>query len=183
MGQMPEGRVEAVLLGLDAHTLVSTPVSQVQAAFEGLDGDKHAGLTRHSDGRTPNYARGTIIRNDRQVSLVSIEELAEIAALLDIPEILAEWLGANILTSGIPALTHLPPATRLFFSQGTVLYVTDENLPCRGPARVIQAQYAETAGIESGFVKAALHRRGLVAVVEKPGLICAGDQIRAALPG
>ncbi len=182
MSRELEGRVAAVLLGLDARSLVSTPVNEVTATFEGLNGDKHAGLTRLSDGRTPHYARGTLIRNDRQVSLVSTEELAEIAARLGIPEILGQWLGANILTQGIPGLTRLPPGTRLFFSRGAVLYVTDENMPCRGPGRVIQAQYAEKAGIESGFVKAALHRRGLVAVVEKPGLISAGDQVRVAAP-
>ena len=39
------------------------------------------------------YPRDTDIRNVRQLTLVSEEELAEIAGLMGIPEMKAEWLG------------------------------------------------------------------------------------------
>ena len=45
------------------------------------------------------------IRNDRQISIVSAEELALIAKELHVPEVKPEWLGANLLISGIPNLS------------------------------------------------------------------------------
>jgi MOSC domain-containing protein YiiM len=153
----------------------------VRATWAGLEGDRHAGLTRPSDGRTPHYPRGTEIRNDRQISLVSPEELDQIAREMLLPEIRPEWLGANLLVSGVPRLTQLPPSTRLFFSPGAVLVVEHENNPCTGPGRVLADQFAR-AGLETLFPQAALHRRGLVACVERPGVIAQGDEIRVEIP-
>jgi len=176
------GVVEGLFLGLQADSLVTTPVSEVQVTFEGFVGDKHAGWTRLSDSRTPHYERGTLIRNDRQVSLVSSEELSEIAQRLSILTVQPEWLGANLLLSGIPNLTRLPPPARLFFEQGVVLAVSAENLPCTGPGRVIQQNYPEREDLAPQFVKAARGLRGLVAVVEHPGVITLGEKVRAEIP-
>lgn len=172
------GIVQAVLIGRDAHSLVTTPQEQGILTFEGLEGDKHAGITSRADARKPFYPRGTLIRNDRQVSLVSVEELAQVAAGLSLPELRPEWLGANLLISGIPLLTLLAPATRLFFSRGAVLVITAENLPCSNPGRVLQVQFPAVVKLASEFPRAALHKRGLVAVVELPGIIQAGDEVR-----
>lgn len=176
------GRVVAVLVGLDKHSLVTTRQPEARVTFEGFAGDCHAGLTRPSDGRTPHYPRGTEIRNSRQISLVSEEELADIAAALKIPLILPEWLGANILVGCIPNLTQIPPSTRLFFSGGTVLVVEGENRPCLAPGKVIEAQHPSIADIAANFVKAAQDKRGIVAWVEKPGVICEGDEVRLQIP-
>jgi MOSC domain-containing protein YiiM len=175
------GKVLGAYLGQDPHSLVTTRQPQVKVTLEGFEGDKHAGITRPSDGRTPHYPRGTEIRNDRQVAIVSIEELDQVAREMGLPQILPEWLGANLLLGDIPKLTRLPPSTRLFFSQGAVLVVEHENLPCSGPGRVIQNQYARN-DLESLFPHAALHRRGLVACVEKTGIICEGDAVRVEIP-
>lgn len=176
------GVVEGLYLGLQAETLVTTPVSEVQVTFEGFVGDKHAGWTRLSDSRTPHYERGTLIRNDRQISLVSSEELAEIAQSLSILSVQPEWLGANLLLSGIPHLTRLPPPAHLYFENGAVLSVSGENLPCHGPGKIIQQHYPERADLAQQFVKAARGLRGLVAVVEHPGIITLGERVRADLP-
>lgn len=176
MPDLTTGTVLAVLVSRDKHSLVSTPQAEVNATFEGLEGDLHAGITRPSDGRKPFYPRGTLIRNDRQVSLVAAEELAEVAQALNLPEIRPEWLGANLLIGGLPALTLLPSGTRLFFSGGAVLLISDENLPCVGPAKVIQARFPQNPHCKD-FPRAALHKRGLVAVVERPGLIRVGDSV------
>ena len=141
------GIVRAVLVGRDPHSLVSTPQPQVNVTFEGFDDDRHRGFTLHSDGRTPFYPRGTVIRNERQVSLVSAEELAQIADALHLPEVRPEWLGANLLVEGIPSLTLVPCRTRLFFSSGAVLVMTGENLPCSSPGKVLQAQFPQVAGL------------------------------------
>ena len=176
------GTVRAVLVGRDPRSLVSTSQPQVNVTFEGLDDDRHRGITRRSDGRTPFYPRGTQIRNERQVSLVSAEELAQIASALNLPELRPEWLGANLLVEGIPSFTLLPSMTRLFFSSGAVLVVIDENLPCSNPGKVLQAQFPQVSGLPAEFPRAALHRRGLVAVVERPGTIQVGDEVHVQAP-
>ena len=172
------GLTSAVLVGQQTDTLVTTRVKNVQVNLEGFAGDKHAGLTHPADSRTPFYPRGTQIFNDRQVSIVSAEELAGLAASLELPEILPEWLGANLLLSGIPDLTRLEPGARLFFSSGAVLYVTHSNNPCSGPGKIIQSRFPDRDGLTAAFVKHALHRRGLVAVVDLPGQIAEGDTVK-----
>jgi hypothetical protein len=175
------GIVRAVLVGRDPHSLVSTPQPQVNVTFEGFDDDRHRGFTLHSDGRTPFYPRGTVIRNERQVSLVSAEELAQIADALHLPEVRPEWLGANLLVEGIPSFTLVPCRARLFFSSGAVLVMTGENLPCSNPGKVLQTQFPQVAGLAAAFPRAALHKRGLVAVVDRPGSIQAGDEVHVQL--
>jgi len=175
------GKVMGVLLGLDPNTLVTTLQDQVQATFSGFDGDHHAGITRKSDSRTPHYPRGTEIRSDRQVSIVSVEELAIVSERMGLAEIRAEWLGANLLIQGIPNLTLLPPGTRFFFSAGATLVVTAENLPCRNAGKAIE-QASGVDGIQDLFPKAGMHLRGVVACVEKPGVIKNGEDVRVETP-
>jgi hypothetical protein len=173
--------ITGVYLCLDANSMITTPQPQIMAAFAGLEGDRHYGFTRLSNGRWPWYPRGTEIRNDRQVSLVSAEEMAAVAAELGVLDVRAEWLGANLLTQGFAGLTLLPPNTRLFFPSGAVLVITAENLPCSDPAKII----TEKTGVGEAarlFPKVAMHKRGLVAVVERPGLICPGDEVRIDTP-
>ena len=170
------GIVSGLYLGLQAGTHITTPQSQVKVSFAGFDGDQHAGLTRKSDSRTPFYKRGTLIRNERQVTIVSSAELELTARELGIPAIRPEWIGANILLDGIPNLTLLPARTRLFFAGGAVLLVTGENQPCTIAGKAIEKQVGQ-AGLAQRFPKAALHRRGLTATVERPGLIRAGDSV------
>jgi MOSC domain-containing protein YiiM len=91
----------------------------------------------------------------------------------------AEWLGGNLVTSGIPDLTLLPPSTRLQFSSGATLVVDMENAPCRQVADVIAGHKGE-AGLS--FVKHATHKRGITAWVEREGGIGLGDSISLILP-
>jgi hypothetical protein len=179
------GVVSGLYLGLEAGTHITTPQPQVKASFAGFDDDQHAGLTRKSDSRTPFYKRGTLIRNERQVTIVSSAELDLAACELGIPAIQPEWIGANILLDGIPNLTLLPAGTRLFFASGAVLLVTGENQPCTIAGKAIENQVGQ-AGLAQLFPKAALHRRGLTATVERPGLIHLGDpgivEVYAQLP-
>ena len=69
----------------DAAYMTTMPVPEVAAELAGLVGDRHAGFVKQSDGRTPQYPRGTPIRNTRQVSIVAEEELAMMAARMDVP--------------------------------------------------------------------------------------------------
>ncbi len=176
------GTVAAVLVAPHSDDIVSVRQESVAVTLEGFAGDRHAGLTYRSGGRTPYYPRGTVIRNSRQVSLVSREELAEVARALGVPEVTAEALGANVLLAGIPALSLLPPATRLYFSGAAVLVVEGENLPCTTAGEAVQRCYPDVARLAVRFPEAALHKRGIVAWVERAGRITAGDTVRAEIP-
>ena len=176
------GTVIKVLVGLDASSLVTTAQTIVKVTFAGFEGDRHASLTWKSDSRTPYYPRGTEIRNVRQVSLISIEELREIARRMDLPALEPEWLGANLLIEGIPDLTMIPPSSRLYFPGDAVLAIDSENNPCIHPGKVIQSHFPERAGLAELFVESARHLRGLVAWVERPGTISQADPVRFEIP-
>jgi MOSC domain-containing protein YiiM len=175
------GRVEAVLTNPDrSRGLEKQRRERVQVSFAGFDGDCHAGLTRPADVRVrKQYAKNTPIRNTRQVSILSSEELAEIADAMELPEVRPEWVGANLVLSGIPQLTRLPGSTRLIFSGGAALVVDTENAPCRYPAEVIESHHA---GYGTKFIDAARHRRGVTGWVEREGLIAIGDGVEVHLP-
>ncbi|GAC1519450.1 MAG: MOSC domain-containing protein [Ktedonobacteraceae bacterium] len=174
--------VTHLLIGRSRDTLETSCVARVEATFEGLVGDLHAGLTRRSDVRVPHYARGTIIRNTRQVSILSEEELADIAVVLKIPRVLPAWVGANLALRGIPDLTKLPPSTRIFFPEDAVLVVDAENMPCVGPGKIIQQHNLDVPKLAQNFPKAAMHKRGVVGWVEREGYINEGDSVRVLLP-
>jgi hypothetical protein len=175
------GSVTALLTNPDRKSgLEKTRVEQLRLGFDGIEGDCHSSRTRASDSRmVTQYKRGTEVANTRQVSILSQEELAEVAARLAIPELPPEWVGANLVTRGIPDLTLLPPSTRLMFSSGATLIVDMENAPCRYVGDVIEKHHP---GKGSAFVAAAKHRRGVVAWVERPGDIALGDEIVLHVP-
>ena len=150
--------------------------------FAGIVGDFHAGFTRKSTSREPWYPRGSEIRNDRQITIVGDAELAEVAAAMDIAEIGAGWIGANLVLSDIANLTLLPLGTRLFFAGGVTLMVEGENAPCRVAGKSIGDHVSGSADFDLLFPKVARHKRGLVASVEKPGVIAAGESVKVRLP-
>ena len=90
------GRTVRVLIGTECKNLVTRDVSEVKVTSEVFAGDNHEGLTRPADVRVKWFPRGVPIRNTRQVSLVSTEELALIAGALELPQVQAAWLGANL---------------------------------------------------------------------------------------
>ena len=153
------GRTRKLLLSADREKgLEKAEVPRLELLFSGIKGDMHAGLTRKSDVRTiKQYPRDTDIRNVRQLTIVAEEELADIAALMGIPEMKAEWLGANIVTSGIPDLTLLPPSSRMQFPSGATIVVDMENFPCRQVADVVAKHHPEP---RAGLVASAMHKRG-----------------------
>ncbi len=123
-----------------------------------------------------------MIRNSRQISILSAEELASIASDLDIAEIKPEWLRANLLVSGIPALTLLPPGTRLHFSDQAALVVEGLNQPCSTSGGTVQEHYPQKTGLIEAYISVASQRRGVVAWVERPGRIRPGDSVEVVLP-
>lgn len=175
------GKVEMLLERSSRETgFEKAETGRVQLRFDGPAGDCHAGLTRASDSRTLQlYKRNTEIRNVRQVTLLSTEELEETARALDIPKIDPSWFGANMVVSGIPDFTLLLPSTRLQFPSGACLVVDMENLPCSQIAEVVGRHHPEA---QFKVVKTAMHRRGVTAWVEREGEVSAGDSFTVWLP-
>jgi len=176
------GTISGIYLVNQAGTIASFPVETLDITLDGPVGDRHYGTVKGSDSRTPWYTRGTPIRNYRQVSIVSQEELDETASKMGIPRILPEWLGANILLSGIPRLTKLPPSARLFFGESCVVANNGENLPCHLPAAIIQENYPDIPDLAAAFPKDGLHLRGIVGWVEREGIVRVGDPCRVLVP-
>ena len=109
-----KGCIEALLINQDRdESLSSAPVDCVAVGYDGFAGEAHSGLTRPSCSRVKHqYRRGTEIRNTRQITILSREELGLIAQAMGISSVEPEWIGANIVVSGIADLTLLPPSTR-----------------------------------------------------------------------
>lgn len=163
---------------------VTRPVEALDLSFEGIAGDFHSGYTRRSGGREPWYQRGTEMRNERQISIVAADELAIVAERMGLAEIKPEWIGANIVIEGVPRLSMLPSGTLMFFGNGATVKVDAQNGPCKIAGKSI-AEHAGMADVTAGsllFPKVAKRLRGLVAWIEKPGHIVAGESVSVRVP-
>lgn len=176
-----EGHIASILKTPD-DDFRTAPVEELAVTFDGIPGDFHAGTTRASGGREPWYPRGTVMRNERQVSILATDELAEIATAMELPEVKPEWIGANLVIDGLARLSMIPPRTRLVFEGGAVLRVDGQNAPCRVAGKAIAENYPEREELDLLFPKVAKRLRGLVTWVEKPGVIAAGEAVVANIP-
>ena len=161
--------------------LESRPLQQARLTLDGLEGEAHSGLTRPSCTRMRGqYPKGAEIKNARQITLLSSEELEEIGAAMGLGEaVRPEWIGGNIVLAGLPRLTEIPPGARLVFEGGAGLVVDLENGPCRFAAEAIEAR---RPGLGLSFPKHAKGRRGVTAWVERAGDIALGSLCRAHIP-
>ncbi len=176
------GTVAAVLKTTSAEDFQTQEIGKLDLGFEGIPGDLHAGMTRLSGGREPWYPRDTQMCNERQLSILSSEELAVIALRMDLEDLKTGWIGGNIEISGIPSLTLVPPRTRLVFENGAVIRVDGDNAPCRFAGKAIAEHNPGRDGLDLLFPKAAKRLRGLVGYVEKPGTIIKGETVTAHIP-
>lgn len=160
--------------------LTATAVQALEATFAGPEGDAHSGLTRPSCSRVRlQYPRGTTIRNTRQFSILSAEELADIAGRMGLDALDPALVGATMVVEGIPDLSHLPPGSRLQAEGGATLVVDLENRPCTLPARPIETA---NPGFGARFKGAAAGRRGITAWVEREGGLRLDQSIRLHVP-
>lgn len=160
--------------------LESEPVDRLVATFAGPEGEDHGGLTRPSCSRVlGQYPRGTEIRNTRQFSVVSAEDLAAIAERMGIDRLDPALVGASMVIEGIPDFSRLPPSSRLQAEGGATLVVDLENRPCVLPAKPIDARHA---GFGAAFKPAAQGRRGVTAWVEREGVFVLGETVRLHVP-
>lgn len=160
--------------------LASIERSDMFASFAGAADEDHGGLTRASCSRVvTQYPRGTEIRNTRQFSVVSAEELATIADNMGIDRLDPSWIGASVVISGLPDFTHVPPSSRLQFASGATLVVDMLNRPCHLPVEVIDRHLP---GDGRKFKAAAKGLRGVTAWVEREGELRVGDSVDLHIP-
>jgi len=160
--------------------LRSTSAHSLSLSFSGPAEETHAGLTRPSCSRVlSQHERGTEIRNVRQLSIVSEEDLSAIADEMGIVRMDPSWIGASIVLSGIPDFSHVPPSSRLQNEAGTTLTIDMQNRPCHLPVAEIKVHHPHEA---KGFKAAASGRRGVTAWVEREGKLSVGDQLRLHIP-
>ena len=164
----------------EADLLWAEPCARIAATFAGPVGDLHLGLTRPSCSRmTAQYKQGTEISNTRQFSVLSDENLAEMAAIMGLDSLSPGLLGATMVLSGIPDLSYLPPGSRLQAASGATLVVNLNNRPCTFPAQAIEAAHP---GFGAKFKPAAQGRRGITAWVEREGEFALGEDLRLHVP-
>ena len=156
----------------------------IQVELDGIVGDRHRSYVRDTY-KVDKQPHGTVRRNERQWSAVSVEELAAISDVMDLKEpITAASVGANLCIEGVPDLSRLPKGTLLQFSSGAELIVEEFNPPCSDMSKIQAARHTTKSGepvSDTAFAKAAKLTRGVVGVVEAAGAISAGDEVTVVL--
>ena len=160
--------------------LRSDPTTDMLLTFAGYAAEGHAGLTRPSCSRVKQqYPRYTEIKNTRQLSIISQEELDLIAADMGLEALAPHLIGASVVIEGIPDWSHVPPSSRLVGEGGPGLIIDMENRPCHLPVPFIEA---ENPGLGKSFKTAAKGRRGVTASVEQEGVLQIGIRLRLHIP-
>ncbi|WP_299688325.1 sulfurase [uncultured Tateyamaria sp.] len=161
-------------------SLRAVPVPAVDVTLDGFAHEDHGGPTRPSCVRVKTqYPEGTEIRNVRQLSILSAEELAATAADMGLDAIDPAWVGASMIIEGIPDFTHVPPSSRLMSESGVGLTIDMENRPCIYPAKEIEK---EAEGFGKLYKPKAKGRRGATAWVEHGGQLALGDTLVLHVP-
>ncbi len=182
-GKTLKGRVVSLHLG-NNDDLSKRTYPTLQAEVNGFAGDKHQGAERKA-WAGEKQPKGTIRRNERQWSGVSVEELAYISERLALTESLsATTLGANLCIEGIPEFSLLPKGTRLEFPSGAILTVEEYNPPCIDMGAQIADKYTTQSGEPlrpNSWLRPAAGRRGVVGVIDVPGEICSGNEVEVVV--
>jgi hypothetical protein len=161
-------------------SLRSVPLIQADLTWAGIAGEDHGGVTRPSCSRVlAQHPRDTEIRNVRQLSILSAEELSQIADQIGVDGFDPAWVGASMVIEGIPDFTHVPPSSRLQAPSGATLVIDMENRPCVLPAPEVDA---DAPGKGKLFKPAANGKRGVTAWVEREGSIAVGDVLTLHIP-
>lgn len=158
--------------------------ASIDVELDGIVGDAHRSYSRKA-WAGDKQPEGTVRRNERQWSAVSVEELAEIQEAMDLVDAPTPTeLGANLCLSGIRELSRLPKGTVLKFPSGVELIVEEYNPPCHDMGKKLAATHATRSDkplSSTAFSKAAKLSRGLVGAVEVAGAINTGDEVEVAL--
>lgn len=155
--------------------------------------DRHHGRTRVIRGYQINGGwEKRVVRNERQVSVATLDDLREIAESLDIvgtitdhsltiEKFMSQALGVNLTIDGENLARLMGPGTKLLIGDpetGTIIDVSEAHLPCKKPAFAIARGLAmDSEALKQGFRAVAAERRGYIAGVFSAGKISVGDQV------
>ena len=155
-------------------------VDSLHFEVDGIVGDRHRGHLRaaFSDDR---QQKGTMRRNERMWSAISVEELRQISADMGLHEVIEpKDVTANLCLEGAPDLSKLPKGTILKFPSGLELLVEEFCTPCMDKGEMLRQKYRRADGGEllpTAFAKASKLSRGLVGIVEVAGAANVGDVV------
>ena len=150
--------------------------------LQGIKGDRHQGYETVSGNRfTTLYPKGTKVRNNRQWSAISSNEVIEISRNLGIQNRLTpELLGVNILLEGVDNISQLPSMRYLVLSpydkfeprrpEDVTLVIYGQALPCTIAGKALVEPFRDDS-LEKEFPKCALGLRATTGWVEKGGII------------
>lgn len=175
------GRIVGLHVGESgAEDLSKAPRSSVSLQLDGIVDDNHRGFSREAYA-SDKEPEGTVRRNERQWSGVSVEEIRTISENMDLErELTASDLGANICFEGLPGFSQLPKGSKFTFPSGAKIVAVEYNPPCIDMGEVLAEKYASRSGdtlTAAQFPVAAIGLRGLVGVVDVPGDIHVGDEV------
>ncbi len=180
-----KGQLVSVNIGSAGTDLVKEPCQSLQAELDGFVGDRHRSLQREC-WKGDKQAEGTLRRNERMWSAMSVEEITSIEQKMDLKETLkASDLGVNLCFKDIPDFSHLPKGSTLIFPSGAALMVEEYNPPCKEMGQKIASLYTTNSGktiADADFSRHGKYCRGLVGVIEVSGIITAGDEVIIKLP-
>lgn len=156
------------------------PVDELEFGLDGIVGDKHRGHHRHTHVSEPP-PEGTLRRNERMWLAISTEELAQVSRDMDLDGTLTPGdISANICFEGFDQISKLPKGSLLTFPSGLELVVEEFCAPCLDKGQKLRERYRRKDGSEFGpgaFGKAAKVRRGVLGVVNFPGVVQVGDTV------
>ena len=174
------GKIDSLFLGVIGEELIKRSVKQLEFRLDGVISDRHAGFERVTWEGDDKQVANTLRRNERQWSAVSSEELDEISEKMNLRVPLnAGDIGANFCVSGANNFSKLPKGTIFKFDSGVELIVEEYNPPCLGMSKNLAQKILDKNGNvldETLFLQVAKYLRGLVGVVEVPGIIHKNDE-------
>ncbi|MDC3105580.1 hypothetical protein OA528_00565 [Gammaproteobacteria bacterium] len=174
------GKIDSLFLGVIEEELIKRSVKQLEFRLDGVIGDRHAGFERVTWEGDDKQVANTLRRNERQWSAVSLEELDEISEKMNLRVPLnAGDIGANFCVSGANNFSKLSKGTIFKFDSGVELIVEEYNPPCLGMSKNLAQKILDKNGNvldETLFLQVAKYLRGLVGVVEVPGIIHKNDE-------
>lgn len=154
--------------------------------------DRHYGQTRLARRYQIGSWAGRIVRNERQVSLATKEDLCEIADGLGISgiitdsnesvvEFMSQTMAVNLVIDGEDIKRYIGPGTKLMIGSpeaGAIIDISEAHLPCKKPAlsisRRLELDYED---LKSRFKEVSAEKRGFMAGVYSAGKIALHDQI------
>ena len=179
-----KGQIASIHIG-QPDVLEKASADTLTFELDGIVGDRYRGFEREAWSSGDRQPGGTIRRNERHWSAMSVEDIAQISADMDLTQTLdAGDLGVNFSISGVPEFSRLTKGTILKFASGAELVVVEYNPPCSDMGEDLAQKYTKRSGqapSAKDFLLAATVSRGVVGIVDVPGTISVGDAVEVHL--